>query len=135
MRTSSAGQAAGSRPGRRILLVAAASGAVIGVGSAQERPAGAGGAIRAASAVVVAGRVPAGSRQTSEGPAVQASGPEAAAKAYNSLISPVHLQLKHTYFAVPPGRTASMSEQAEAAVKLKLGAWRATGARHWQRFA
>ena len=123
MRTSSAGQAAGSRPGRRILPVVAASGAVIGrVGSAQEPSAGAGGAIRAASAVVVAGRVPAGSRQTSEGPAVQASGPEAAAKAYNSLIGPGHLQLEHTYFAVPPRRTASMSEQAEAAVKLKVGA-------------
>ena len=126
MRASSAGQAAGllRRPGRRILPAAAASGAVIGlgrVGSAQERPARAGGAIRAASAVVVAGRVAAGSRQASEGPAVQASGPEAAAKPYNSLIGPGHLQLEHTYFAVPPRRTASMSEQTEAAVKLKVG--------------
>ena len=121
-----------------MLPAAAASGAVIGlgqVGSAQGGPTGAGGASRAASAVAAADRVAAGSRQTSEGPAVLASGPEAAAKAYNSLISPVHLQLKHTYFAVPPGRTASMSEQAEAAIKLKLGAWRATGASHWQRFA
>ena len=121
-----------------MLPAAAASGAVIGlgrVGSAQGPPAGAGGATRAASAVVAAGRVAAGSRQTSEGPAVPASGPEAAAKAYNSLISPGHLQLKHTYFAVPPGRTASMSEQAEAATKLKLKAWRTIGVSHWRRFA
>lgn len=117
--------------------MAAASGAVIGlgrVGSAQGPPAGAGGATRAASAVVAAGRVAARSRQTSEGPTVRASGPEAAAKAYNSLLGPGHLQLEHTYFAVPPGRTASMSEQTEVATRVKVGAWRTTGADHWWLF-
>ena len=82
--------------------------------------------------MVAASRVAAGSGQTSEGPAVRASVPEAATKAYNSLFGPGHLQLEHTYFAVPPRRTASMSEQAEATVRFEVGAWRRIGASQWR---